>query len=58
PLVEVGDYIEVGQEVALIEAMKVFNEITSEIEGTVVEIRAENAQLVETGNVLMMIRKP
>lgn len=58
PLVEIGDYIEVGQEVALVEAMKVFNEITSEIEGTVVEIRAQNAQLVETGSVLIMIRKP
>lgn len=58
PLVEVGDYVEVGQEVGLIEAMKVFNEITSEVEGTVVEIHAPNAQLVETGNVLMMIKLP
>lgn len=58
PLVEVGDYIEVGQEVGLVEAMKSFNEITSEVEGTVVEIRAQNTQLVETGNVLMMIKLP
>ena len=57
PLVEVGDYVEVGQEVGIIEAMKVFNEITSEVEGTVVEIRAENAQLIETGGILRMIRK-
>ena len=58
PLVEVGDYIEVGQEVGLVEAMKSFNEITSEVEGTVVEILAQNTQLVETGNVLMMIKLP
>ncbi len=53
--VEVGDKIEVGQTVGLVETMKVFNEITSEIEGTVLEIKALKGALVETGDVLMMI---
>ncbi len=54
--VEIGDQIEIGQTVALIEAMKVFNEITAEISGTVVEIKAQAAELVETGQVLITIR--
>lgn len=54
--VEIGDKIEVGQTVALVEAMKVFNEITSEVAGTVVEIKAQSADLVETGQVLITIR--
>jgi acetyl-CoA carboxylase biotin carboxyl carrier protein len=54
--VEVGDVIEVGQTVALIEAMKVFNEILAEVAGTVVEIKAQAAELVETGQVLITIR--
>lgn len=53
--VEVGDRIEIGQTVGLVETMKVFNEITSEIEGTVLEIKAVKGALVETGDVLMTI---
>ena len=53
--VEVGDRIEIGQTVGLVETMKVFNEITSEIEGTVLEIKALSGALVETGDVLMTI---
>ncbi len=53
--VEVGDRVEIGQTVGLIETMKVFNEITSEIEGTVLEIKALSGALVETGDVLMTI---
>jgi acetyl-CoA carboxylase biotin carboxyl carrier protein len=54
--VEVGDKVEVGQTVALIEAMKVFNEITAEVAGIVAGIKAENGDLVETGQVLLTIR--
>lgn len=53
--VEVGDRVEIGQTVGLIETMKVFNEITSEIEGTVLEIKVITGALVETGDVLMTI---
>lgn len=55
--VEVGDKVEVGQTVALVEAMKVFNEITSEVSGVVVEIKAAGSDLVETGQVLLTLRK-
>jgi acetyl-CoA carboxylase biotin carboxyl carrier protein len=53
--VEVGDRVEIGQTVGLIETMKVFNEITSETEGIVLEIKALSGALVETGDVLMTI---
>jgi acetyl-CoA carboxylase biotin carboxyl carrier protein len=54
--VEIGDKVEIGQTVALVEAMKVFNEITAEISGVVVEIKANSGDLVETGQVLLTIR--
>lgn len=58
PCVEVGDVIEVGAEVGLIEAMKVFSPIPSEVAGEVVEIPAENGKLVHEGDVLVRIRIP
>lgn len=54
--VEIGDRVERGQTIGLIEAMKVFNEITAEASGTVVEIPASNGQLVETGMPLMLLK--
>lgn len=54
--VEVGDHVEIGQTVGLVEAMKVFNEILSEVEGTVVSIEAENSDLVESGSPLLLVR--
>lgn len=54
--VEVGDKVEIGQTVALVEAMKVFNEITAEIAGTIVEIKPQSSDLVETGQVLITLR--
>jgi acetyl-CoA carboxylase biotin carboxyl carrier protein len=55
--VEVGDEIEVGQTIGLIEAMKVFSEIPSEVAGKVVEIPAENGKLVQQGQVLVVVQK-
>ena len=55
PYVDVGDWIEPGQTVGLIEAMKVFNEINSEIEGRVVAITAASGELVQAGQVLMVV---
>jgi len=55
PYVEVGDFVEEGQIVCLIEAMKVFNEIPAERSGRVVEICAESGQLVEQGAVLFRL---
>ncbi len=55
PFVTVGDIVEVGQIVALIEAMKVFNEIQSEVSGRVTAIVATNGNVVQKGDVLMRI---
>jgi acetyl-CoA carboxylase biotin carboxyl carrier protein len=47
PYVQVGDIIQKGQVVCIIEAMKLFNEIQSEVSGKIVRILVENAQPVE-----------
>ncbi|HET7225327.1 MAG TPA: acetyl-CoA carboxylase biotin carboxyl carrier protein [Candidatus Eisenbacteria bacterium] len=55
PYVEVGDVVEVGQTVCIIEAMKLMNEIESEVRGRVVKILIDNAQPVEYGQKLFLI---
>ena len=55
PYAEIGQTIEIGQVVCIIEAMKLMNEIKSEVKGKVVEIIAENAEPVEYGQALFMI---
>lgn len=53
PFVEVGDAIEPGHTLCILEAMKVMNEIPIEESGTITEIPAEDASPVEYGTVLM-----
>ena len=55
PFVEKGDTIEAGQVVCVIEAMKLMNEIKSEVKGKIADILVENAQPVEFGHVLFLI---
>jgi acetyl-CoA carboxylase biotin carboxyl carrier protein len=55
PFVHPGDIVHVGQVVALIEAMKVFNEIQSEVAGRVVELVANNGDVVHKGDVLIRV---
>jgi acetyl-CoA carboxylase biotin carboxyl carrier protein len=55
PFIEVGDEIEVGQTIGLIEAMKVFSEVPSEVGGRVVAIPAESTKLVHQGDVLVVV---
>ena len=55
--VKVGQKVEVGQPVCIVEAMKLMNEIESEIEGTVIQILVENGQPVEYGQPLFIIEK-
>ena len=55
PFVSVGDKITKGQTVCIIEAMKLFNEIESEISGTVVKVMNENATPVEYDQVLFVV---
>ena len=54
--VEIGDRITVSQTVCIIEAMKLMNEIESEVGGQVMEIVVENGQPVEYGAVLMWVK--
>jgi len=56
PYVKVGDKIEEASIVCIVEAMKLFNEIEAEIKGEIVEILVENAQLVEYGQPLFLVR--
>ena len=55
PYVEVGQVVEVGQTVCIIEAMKLMNEIESEVRGKVVRVLVENAQPVQFEQRLMLI---
>jgi acetyl-CoA carboxylase biotin carboxyl carrier protein len=55
PYVEVGDRVDAGQTVCIIEAMKLMNEIESEVRGRVAKIAVENGQPVEYGQVLFLI---
>lgn len=53
--VDVGQTIEVGQVVCILEAMKLMNEIKSDVRGKVVEIKVANAEPVEFGTVMFVI---
>jgi acetyl-CoA carboxylase biotin carboxyl carrier protein len=55
PYAEVGQVVEPGQVVCIIEAMKLMNEIKSEIRGRIVEILVENAEPVEYGQSMFII---
>ena len=56
PFVEIGSRISVGQAVCILEAMKLMNELESEVTGEVVEILVENGTPVEFGQVLMRLK--
>ena len=55
PFIQVGDSVKKGQSVAIIEAMKLMNEIESDFDGTVTEILVKNGQAVEYGQPLFRI---
>jgi acetyl-CoA carboxylase biotin carboxyl carrier protein len=56
PFVEVGSRVKKGQVLCIIEAMKLMNEIESDVDGTIAEIYPQNAQAVEFGEPLFAIR--
>jgi len=56
PFVEIGTKISVGQAVCILEAMKLMNELESEVNGEVIEILVENGTPVEFGQVLMRVK--
>ncbi len=53
--IKVGDHVTVGQTLCIIEAMKIMNEIESEVSGVVLDILVENAQPVEYNQPLFII---
>lgn len=55
PYVELGSIVKKGQPVCIIEAMKLMNEIESEVDGKIVKILVENGQPVEYGQVLFQV---
>ena len=56
PLAEVGDPVEAGQVVGIIEAMKIMNEIVADRDGIVTAVLVANAQAVEYGSPLIRLR--
>ena len=55
PFIAVGDKVAVGQTVCIVEAMKLFNEIESEIAGTVIKVLVDNSSPVEYDQPLFLI---
>ena len=55
PYVEVGSRVKKGDTLCVIEAMKLMNELESEVNGTVVEVLVDNAEPVEYGQVLFRV---
>ncbi len=55
PLVSEGEMVDAGQTVCIIEAMKLFNEIQSEVRGRIVKVMVDNASPVEFGQSLFLI---
>ena len=56
PFVSVGDSINEGDVVCLIEAMKIFNEIKAEVSGTIEKMLGSNGDAVEFGQEIMLVR--
>jgi acetyl-CoA carboxylase biotin carboxyl carrier protein len=56
PFVSIGDFIEKGSVICIIEAMKLMNEIESDVAGEIVSTLVENGQPVEYGEKLFAIR--
>ena len=55
--VNVGDKVKIGDTLCIIEAMKLMNEIESEVSGEIVEILQENEQMIQYGSELFKIRR-
>jgi acetyl-CoA carboxylase biotin carboxyl carrier protein len=55
PFVEIGDLVEPGQPVGLIEAMKLFSEVLAEVAGRVREVPAKDGKLVQMGETLLVL---
>ncbi len=57
PFVQVGSKVAAGDTVALVEVMKMFTPVTADVAGTVTEIRLENEDPVDVGDVIVTIEE-
>ena len=57
PFVKPGDRVKKGQVVGIVEAMKLMNEITSDYDGVIRKVCAENAEAVEYGQPLFLVEE-
>ena len=55
PFVDIGDVINIGQTICIIEAMKLMNDLPSEVSGRIVKVCVENGTTVEYGQPLFMV---
>lgn len=55
PYVNEGDAVEIGQTIGLVEIMKQFTEVRSEVAGTLVEFKVEDSGMVNPGDVLAVV---
>lgn len=58
PFVQIGSHIQPGAVLCIVEAMKLMNEIESDVTGTVARVMVENGQPVEYDQVLFLVEKP
>ena len=56
PFVKVGDTVKKGQVVAIVEAMKLMNEIESEVDGGIAEVLVKNGEMVDYGKPLFRVK--
>ncbi len=54
--VKIGDKVEIGDTVCIVEAMKMMNEVKSSVAGTIVALKAENGKVVKKGDVLFLVK--
>ena len=57
PYVKLGQHVEKGQTLCIIEAMKMMNEITAPVSGTVAQILVKSEEMVEFEQPIMMIKE-
>ena len=57
PFIEINDTVQINQTVCIIEAMKLMNEIESEVDGEIVEVLVEDGDVVDCGQALIKIKQ-
>lgn len=54
--IKIGDKVEIGDTLCIVEAMKMMNEVKSPVAGTIVALKAENGKVVKKGDVLFLVK--